>query len=931
MSEQDYSKTLNLPKTDFSMRAALPSKEPGMVSKWNDGQLYQKLMQKNEGKPLFVLHDGPPYANGNIHLGTALNKVLKDIIVRYKNLNGYRSPYIPGWDTHGLPIELKALKKMGVSRNIPPVELRHHCREFALSYVDIQREEFKRLGVIGDWEHPYLTLKPEFEAKQIELFGAMANKGYIYKGLKPVYWCPTCDTALAEAEIEYAEDKCHSIYVKFQVVDDKGGKLAELGAKDLSKTYFVIWTTTTWTLPGNMAICVGPAFEYCVVAANGEYYVLAKDLVAESMKAANIEQYEILGSCLGSELEYMTYRHPFIDRVSPVIVGDHVTLESGTGCVHTAPGHGVEDFDVCAQHYPEIEVIVPVDHEGKLTELAGEFAGLTTEDANKAIAKKLEELGSLFAIQKIIHQYPHCWRCKDPIIFRATEQWFCSVDDIKEQTIDAINQVEFIPPWGQGRMINMVRDRSDWCISRQRTWGVPIPIFYCKSCGKYHVDEASIKAVSDLFREKGSDAWYTTEAADILPKGTTCKYCGGTEFTKESDIMDVWFDSGTSYASVVYGNPDLKWPVDLYLEGTDQYRGWFQSSLLTSIAWKGKAPYQSVCTHGWVVDGEGRKQSKSLGNGIEPSEITNQYGADILRLWVASSDYHADIRISGDILKQLSEVYRKIRNTARYILGNISDFDPNKDLVPLEQLTELDKWALAKFNDLVALAKQSYDRYEFHMVYHALHNFCTIDMSNFYLDVIKDRLYVEAADSLNRRAAQTAIYHILRGLDIILAPILSFTAEEIWSFMPADVNYDGDSVMFNEMPKVMENLVDEAFMNKWDRIHAVRDDVLKALEEARNAKVIGKSLEAQVTLHCDEELYAFLSEVEKELEPVFIVSQVHLTKESAGQFNGSYAGLSIDVAKANGHHCPRCWVYSDTVGKNEKHPDLCARCAEIIG
>ncbi|WP_101911415.1 isoleucine--tRNA ligase [Marasmitruncus massiliensis] len=931
MSEQDYSKTLNLPKTDFSMRAALPSKEPGMVSKWNNEQLYQKLMQKNEGKPLFVLHDGPPYANGNIHLGTALNKVLKDIIVRYKNLNGYRSPYIPGWDTHGLPIELKALKKMGVSRNIPPVELRHHCREFALSYVDIQREEFKRLGVIGDWEHPYLTLKPEFEAKQIELFGAMANKGYIYKGLKPVYWCPTCDTALAEAEIEYAEDKCHSIYVKFQVVDDKGGKLAELGAKDLSKTYFVIWTTTTWTLPGNMAICVGPAFEYCVVAANGEYYVLAKDLVAESMKAANIEQYEILGSCLGSELEYMTYRHPFIDRVSPVIVGDHVTLESGTGCVHTAPGHGVEDFDVCAQHYPEIEVIVPVDHEGKLTELAGEFAGLTTEDANKAIAKKLEELGRLFAIQKIIHQYPHCWRCKDPIIFRATEQWFCSVDDIKEQTIDAINQVEFIPPWGQGRMINMVRDRSDWCISRQRTWGVPIPIFYCKSCGKYHVDEASIKAVSDLFREKGSDAWYTTEAADILPKGTTCKYCGGTEFTKESDIMDVWFDSGTSYASVVYGNPDLKWPVDLYLEGTDQYRGWFQSSLLTSIAWKGKAPYQSVCTHGWVVDGEGRKQSKSLGNGIEPSEITNQYGADILRLWVASSDYHADIRISGDILKQLSEVYRKIRNTARYILGNISDFDPNKDLVPLEQLTELDKWALAKFNDLVALAKQSYDRYEFHMVYHALHNFCTIDMSNFYLDVIKDRLYVEAADSLNRRAAQTAIYHILRGLDIILAPILSFTAEEIWSFMPADVNYDGDSVMFNEMPKVMENLVDEAFMNKWDRIHAVRDDVLKALEEARNAKVIGKSLEAQVTLHCDEELYAFLSEVEKELEPVFIVSQVHLTKEGAGQFNGSCAGLSIDVAKANGHHCPRCWVYSDTVGKNEKHPDLCARCAEIIG
>lgn len=931
MSEQDYSKTLNLPKTDFSMRAALPTKEPEMIKKWDKEELYQKMMKKNEGKPLFMLHDGPPYANGDIHLGTALNKVLKDIIIRYKNLNGYNSPYIPGWDTHGLPIELKALKQMGVSRNIPPVELRKHCRDFALSYVDIQRNQFKRLGAIGDWENPYLTLKPEFEARQIELFGAMANKEYIYKGLKPVYWCPTCDTALAEAEIEYSEDKCYSIYVKFQAVEDKNGKLKELGAKDLSKTYFVIWTTTTWTLPGNMAICVGPAFEYCVVAANDEYYVMAKDLVDESMKAANIDHYEILGSCLGSELEYMKYRHPFIDRISPVIVGDHVTLESGTGCVHTAPGHGVEDFDVCAQHYPEIEVIVPVDHEGKLTELAGEFAGLKTEDASKAIAKKLEELGSLFAIQKIIHQYPHCWRCKDPIIFRATEQWFCSVDDIKDETIEAINEVEFIPPWGKGRMVNMVRDRSDWCISRQRTWGVPIPIFYCKSCGKYHVDEASIKAVSDLFRAKGSDAWFTTEAKDILPDGTKCKHCGGTEFTKETDIMDVWFDSGTSYASVIYDNPNLKWPVDLYLEGTDQYRGWFQSSLLTSIAWKGRAPYKSVCTHGWVVDGQGRKQSKSLGNGIEPSEITDKYGADILRLWVASSDYHADVRISKDILKQLSEVYRKIRNTARYILGNIKDFDPNKDLLPFDQLTDLDKWALAKFNNLAKLAKESYDNYEFHIIYHALHNFCTIDMSNFYLDVIKDRLYVEASDSKNRRAAQTAIYMILRGLDVILAPIIPFTAEEIWSYMPEDTNYDADSVMFNDMPKVIDGLVDDTFMNKWERIHQVRDDVLKALEGARNAKIIGKSLEAQVTLYCNEELFAFLSNVEHELAPVFIVSQVHLQKDGQGQFSGEYEGLSVDVAKAEGQHCPRCWAYSNTVGTNSKHPDLCARCAEIIG
>ena len=930
MSEQDYSKTLNLPQTGFPMRAGLPQKEPGMVKDWNENGLYEKVIEKNAGKPLYVLHDGPPYANGDIHLGTALNKVLKDIIVRYKNLNGFKSPYIPGWDTHGLPIELKALKKLGVSKDIPPVELRKHCKEFALHYVDTQREEFKRLGVIGDWEHPYLTLKPEFEAKQIELFGAMANKGYIYKGLKPVYWCPTCDTALAEAEIEYNEDKCLSIYVKFHVLDDKGGKLREMGAKDLDKTYFVIWTTTTWTLPGNMAICVGPAFEYCVVSANGEYYVMAKELVPAAMKAAHIEEYEILGSCLGNELEYMTYQHPFIDRQSPVILGDHVTLESGTGCVHTAPGHGVEDFDVCAQHYPEIEVIVPVDHQGRMTELAGEFQGLTTDDANKAIAKKLEEVNALFASEKIIHQYPHCWRCKDPVLFRATEQWFCSVDDIKEQTVEAIDKIEFIPPWGQGRMTNMVRDRSDWCISRQRTWGVPIPVFYCKNCGQYHVDEESIQAVSNLFREKGSDAWYTTDAKDILPAGTKCKKCGGTEFIKETDIMDVWFDSGTTHASVMHDNPDMKWPVDLYLEGTDQYRGWFQSSLLTSIAWKGQAPYEAVCTHGWVVDGEGRKMSKSFGNGIEPKEITEKYGADILRLWVASADYHADIRISNDILKQLSEVYRKIRNTARYILGNVSDFEPGRDMVPFDQLTDLDKWALARFNELVKSAKAAYDKFEFHIVYHALHNFCTIDMSNFYLDVIKDRLYVEAADSQNRRAAQTTIYTILRGLDLILAPIIPFTAEEIWQFMPADEKYCGDSVMLNDMPAAQDGLVDEGFMQKWDRIHAVRDDVLKALELARNAKMIGKSLEAQVTLHCNDELFAFLSSVEKELAPVFIVSQVKLEQGGQGEFTGDLDGLSVTVSKAEGELCPRCWAYSHTVGADPKHPTLCARCAGIV-
>ena len=933
MPEQDYSKTLNLPKTEFSMRADLPKKEPGMVKKWEEERLYDKLMEKNEGKPLYMFHDGPPYANANIHLGTALNKVLKDIIVREKNLSGYKAPYTPGWDTHGLPIELKALKELGVQNDISPLELRHACRDFALRFVENQKEEFKRLGTIADYDHPYLTLRPEFEARQIEIFGAMANKGYIYKGLKPVYWCPKCETALAEAEIEYHEDKCYSIYVKFHVVDDKNGKLAELGAADLSKTYFVIWTTTTWTLPGNMAICIGPAFEYCVVAANGEYYVMAKELVESTMKAAKIDSYEVLGCCLGEELEYITYRHPFLDRESPIILGDHVTLESGTGCVHTAPGHGVEDFDVCAQHYPEIKVVVPVDKYGKLTEEAGPFAGLTTDDANRAIAKNLEESGHLFAVEKIIHQYPHCWRCKEPIIYRATEQWFCSVDDIKEQTIQEIEKVQFIPEWGRGRMTNMVRDRSDWCISRQRTWGVPIPIFYCKSCGKYHVDEESIHAVAELFRSHGgSDAWYTTPVEEILPQGTKCKYCGGTEFTKETDIMDVWFDSGTSYASVIRDNPDLRWPVDLYLEGTDQYRGWFQSSLLTSVAWQGVAPYKAVCTHGWVVDGEGRKMSKSLGNGIVPSEITNQYGADILRLWVASADYHADIRISKDILKQLSEVYRKIRNTARFILGNLADFDPNRDLVPFDQLTGLDKWAMARLDQLVATCRTAYDRFEFHLIYHALHNFCTIDLSNFYLDVLKDRLYVEAADSADRRAAQTTIYTILRGMDILMAPILAFTAEEVWSYLPQDDRYDGRSVMFNEMPKAGQIQVDEGFLEKWDRIHAVRDVVLKALEEARAAKTIGKSLEAKVVLHCaDGELYQFLEQVKEELAPVFIVSQVLLEQGGQGAFQDGNGQLSVDVVHAEGAHCPRCWAYSDTVGSDPRHPELCARCAGIVG
>ena len=926
---QDYNKTLNLPTTEFNMRGALPQREPGWVKDWQDKQLYHKMIKNNEGKPLYILHDGPPYANGDIHLGTALNKVLKDFIIRQKNMSGYQALYVPGWDTHGLPIELKARKKAGVTSDISPVELRKICKEFALHYLDIQRSQFMRLGVLGEWENPYMTLKPEFEAKQIEIFGNMAQKGYIYKGLKPVYWCPDCNTALAEAEIEYEEDPCFSIYVKFAVKDDQG-KLSKLGI-DVSKTYFVIWTTTTWTLPGNMAICLGPEYEYCAVKANGEYYIMAKELAPAAMKAAKIEDYELIGSVTGKELEYIVCQHPFLDRDSLVIVGDHVTLDSGTGCVHTAPGHGVEDFEVCVNHYPQIQIVVPVDSVGKLTKDAGEFAGLTTDEANKAIAKKLEETGNLFAVEKIVHQYPHCWRCKKPIIYRATEQWFCSVEDFKADAIREIEKIKWYPSWGEGRIKNMVTDRSDWCISRQRLWGVPIPIFYCEECGEAHIDDASIKAVSELFRKEGSDAWWTHEASEILPAGTKCKKCGCEKFRKETDIMDVWFDSGSSHAAVLMEHPGLQWPADLYLEGADQYRGWFQSSLLTSVAWKGVAPYKAVCTHGWVVDAQGKTMHKSLGNGIAPEEVTDKFGADILRLWVASSDYHSDIRISNDILKQLSEVYRKIRNTARYILGNLYDFNPDTDSVADDQLHELDRWALARMDEVAKECNEGYEEFDFHQVYHAIHNFCTIDLSNFYLDIIKDRLYVEKPDSVSRRAAQTAIYRILRDMTLVFAPILAFTCEEIWANLPKSSDHNPEACVFNEMPKGKAGDETAEFMAKWERIRKIRDEVNKALENARNQKTIGKSLEAQVTLKADGELYAFLKENEAVLEPVFIVSKVVLEQGAAAQTTAETEGLEVTVSKAHGEKCERCWAYSDTVGKDEKHPTLCARCAAIIG
>ena len=921
---QDYNATLNLPKTDFPMRAGLPQSEPKTLERWEQEKVYDKLIKKNEGKPLFVLHDGPPYANGDIHLGHALNKILKDFIVRYRNMDGHRSPFVPGWDTHGLPTELKARAEAGIgnSADISVLELRKLCEKFVRGYIDDQRVQFKRLGIIGEWDDPYITLRHEFEAEQIKVFAEMAEKGYIYKGLKPVYWCPECKTALAEAEIEYAEDPCHSIYVKFPVSDDLG-KFSAMGI-DPSKVSFVIWTTTTWTLPANLAICVGPRYEYSVIQCGDEYYVMATDLYENAMAEAELSDYQVVATVKGAELEYMKARHPFLDRESLLIVGEHVTLESGTGCVHTAPGHGVDDFNVC-QNY-DIPTVCPVDGDGKLTEEAGQFAGLTTDEANKKIAIYLDETGALFALKKIIHQYPHCWRCKTPILFRATDQWFCSVDDFKDKAVDAINTVEWIPAWGKDRITAMVRDRKDWCISRQRKWGVPIPIFYCKDCGEPYVNKEAMLAVADLFGKEGSNVWLEKDASEILPEGTKCPKCGSSSFDKEKDIMDVWFDSGSSWRAVCKRRPYLGAPVDLYLEGNDQYRGWFQSSLLTSVATQGVAPYRTVLTHGMILDMERRKMSKSLGNGISPQEVTQQYGADVLRLWVASSDYQSDISISRDILKQMSEAYRKIRNTARYILGNLNDFDPKKDKVGAEDFLPIDKWAVNKLNELIATVTDAYDKYEFHQVYHSIHKFCVVDMSNFYLDVLKDRLYTEKADSKARRAAQTVMYLILDSLTRMLAPILAYTSDEIWRFMPHDDTVDAENVLYNDMPERIEIEIDDAFTAAWDRIHDLRDTVKKSLEIVIKDKVVKSSLETCVTLKASGEEYSFIESVLPELKAVFIVSDVKLVEGD----NALSGELEVEVTKAEGEKCDRCWSYSTTVGSCAEHPTLCARCAAIL-
>ena len=920
---QNYNDTIHKMQTPFEMRAGLPKKEPKMLEDWEQNHVYEQMIKNNEGKPQYILHDGPPYANGNIHMGTALNKIIKDIIIRYKNMSGFQAPYVPGYDTHGLPIELKALSSLGDKKaGVSKLELRQICKEFATEHIGVMNEQFKRLGVQGDFENPYLTLRPEFEARQVEIFGEMAKKGYIYKGMKAVYWCPEDRTALAEAEIEYAEDECDSIYVRFKLTDDPNGVLAKHNIP-LDKAWIVIWTTTTWTLPANVATCLNPNLEYAFVKIGDAYHIMARELVESTMKGCHIDEYEVLPeTVLGSELELMQYQHPFLDRKGLVILGDHVTLEGGTGCVHTAPGHGVEDFEVCVNHYPQVPIVVPVDDAGRLTAEAGEkFAGLKVWDANKVILEHIRESGHLMGVQHITHQYPHCWRCHHPIIFRATEQWFCSIDAFKEDVYKAIDSVHWQPAWGHDRMAGMVRDRSDWCISRQRVWGVPIPVFYCKKCGKYHITDASIKAVSDLFRKEGSDAWYKYDANDILPKTEVCE-CGASDWEKDPDIMDVWFDSGSTWSAVCRERPELRWPVDMYMEGADQFRGWFQSSLLTCVATQGIAPYKEVLCHGWVVDEKGKQMHKSAGNGMEPSEIIRDYGADIIRLWVASSDYTVDVRAGKEIFRQLSEAYRKMRNTARFMLGNISDFDPAKDMVDDDQLFEIDRWALEACNKLTATMRDAYEHYDFSRAYHALYNFCVIDMSNFYMDVIKDRLY--CADDHARRCAQTALYRILVDFTKLLAPILCFTSQEIWGYIP---KLDGmkDYVVFEQMPEA-KAAADEAFEAKWDRIMAIRDDVKKVLEQARADKVIGSALEAGLTLYCSKEVYDFLNAIPMdELADLFIVSHVDLV-EGEGGVKGLVEGLGVSAAHAAGNKCLRCWKYETTVGED----GLCPRCAKVL-
>lgn len=930
MSDKDYGATLNLPKTSFQMKANLPNKEPKFIKMWQEQEIYFKGIDKD--KPSFILHDGPPYANGEIHIGHALNKILKDIILKYKRLRGYNAPYIPGWDTHGLPIELKVTEKLGSkAKEMTPAEIRELCAEYAKKWVGIQREGFVRLGVLGDWENPYLTLKPEYEAKQLEVFGELYENGYIFKGLKPIYWSPVTETALAEAEIEYKNVSSPSIYVKMKANQDL---LDRIGMTE--ETWVVIWTTTPWTLPANVAISLNPDFEYGVYKTEKGNLILGKDLAEQAFSAMEIENYELIKEFVGRDIERTTYQHPFLDRTGLVILGTHVTADAGTGCVHTAPGHGQDDYVVGTRY--GLPVISPINHKGVLTEDAGQFAGLFYAKANKEICAYLEGTGDLLKLKMIEHSYPHDWRSKTPVIFRATEQWFVNVEgsDIRERALKALDDVTFIPAWGRNRIGSMLETRPDWCISRQRVWGVPIPVFYNVATGKEIFNRDILNRIIEIVKKEGTIAWVKYSAEELIGEELLEKYnLKGVELRKETNIMDVWFDSGVSHRAVLETRGDLLHrPADLYLEGSDQHRGWFQTSLLTSIGSTHDAPFKNILTHGFVNDGEGKKMSKSVGNTVVPADVIKVYGADILRLWCASVDYREDVKISDNILKQMAEAYRRVRNTARYILGNSNDFNPNTDRVPYEQLMEIDKWALHKLEVLKRKVTENYDKYEFYNLFQDIHYFAGVDMSAFYLDIIKDRLYTEGTNSIERRSAQTVMTEILVTLTKMIAPILSFTAEEIWETLP-EVLKDRESVLLTDWYKENDEYLNPEIENKWVEIIKVRKEANKFLEKARQGKdrIIGNSLDAKVMLHStDAEIQKFLVENREKLELALIVSEVEVVENIDETFTkGEEAtDLYIKVLHAEGEKCERCWKYSKEIGKDPEHPTLCPRCASVL-
>lgn len=914
----EYKDTLLMPKTDFPMRGNLPVKELDIQTKWAEMDIYKKVQERTQGRPFFVLHDGPPYANGDLHMGHALNKVLKDMIVRHKSMTGFHAPYVPGWDTHGLPIE-QALTNKGVKRKeMTLAEFRKLCEEYAYEQIDNQRNQFKRLGVRGDWENPYVTLKPEFESRQIEVFGEMAKKGYIYKGLKPVYWSPSSESALAEAEIEYQDKKSPSIYVSFSVTEGKG--VLEEGTK------FIIWTTTPWTIPANLAISLHPSVEYAVVQVKDKKFVVAKDLVESVASELGWEEYSVERTLVGKEMDRLVAKHPLYDRDSLIILGEHVTTESGTGCVHTAPGHGEEDFYVGKAY--GLDVLCPVDDRGVMTAEAPGFEGLFYDNANKAITEALDKVGALEKLTFFTHSYPHDWRTKKPVIYRATAQWFASIEAFRDELLQSIRNTNFTPTWGETRLYNMIRDRGDWCISRQRVWGVPIPVFYAED-GEPILTEETISHVSKLFREHGSNIWFQKEAKELLPEGFTHPRSPNGIFTKETDIMDVWFDSGSSYQGVLVERDDLVFPADLYLEGSDQYRGWFNSSLITSTAVYGHAPYKGLLSHGFTLDGEGRKMSKSLGNVIVPSKVMNQLGADIVRLWVASVDYTADVRVSDAIFKQVTEVYRKIRNTFRFLHGNISDFHPVNDRVEFKDLREVDQYVYMKLQEVIKTVRAAYERYDFASVYHTVNNFVSGELSSFYLDIAKDVVYIYGQDHKDRRAMQTVMYDTLLSLLKLMTPILPHTADELWSYLE---NETEESIQLTDMPDAVEYPEYEALAAKWSKIMDLRDDVLKALEEARNAKTIGKSLEAKVTLYVKDEFKPLFDTDTIDFAQLFIVSQFELagSQQDATEASLVLENASVSVEKADGEKCERCWTISETVGANEKHPTLCTRCADVV-